>query len=705
MKFVNETLISDIRVVVAGEKKNRIVFSIGSDKVDLNWLKAEVPHGSRIAYVYLFSKDQNIRFLVNGKLLDTEGKAVVLLNNDFARVQIEVIDRSGEVFEKHIMVIRTIVDPENPFQTMEKGVHAESVTLFNGEVRSFISYVPDGARENTSGIYVVPDKNTDRFSAWKNLADQTDTQRVDEIWNRQQEKFIVIYLNEMTYGTTGEERAADIEYINKVQMVAASCRHYCICEAKHYLVGYGEGGTIAQMAAADASEEFIWAGLVTVGAGKVNSCWLEERGEEFACHLHHYIDPESKMRKKMLPMPIWFIDGRDKTDRTVLDYWLAANKINADDFTEDERKIKKYIRKKKWEDSDGDTETLHGRNRDLEAYRIWVSDIIPDKLEETVWFDFLSGVRRWVDAPGGDLRLTRDPIAEKGMCRYYEKVNGYMREWYVYVPDHIASETKKVPLVFVNHGYSGNGGLFAEQTQFYKVADKYHFIAVFPTAHPNNNTPGGNIPLPYWNISTDPTRVDDISFFRYMIDHTAQKYQIDRGRIYTTGVSWGSQISHTLCMNAPGVFAAAAMLSGFMFHGYTECISQVERSKERVQNAGGVPVYIITGTAGEMEKVICPLPPLPDNGSGKTLQAWCEMNGTDEPVNWDAIGRDWKDNPAYWKEGRWYGKEWGKEGVPMVRLEIVDGMPHATMYEENERVWEKWFRHFKRNKNGELIYC
>ena len=39
--------------------------------------------------------------------------------------------------------------------------------------------------------------------------------------DKQQEKFIVVYLNGLTYGTSAAERAADIDYVNKVYAAAS----------------------------------------------------------------------------------------------------------------------------------------------------------------------------------------------------------------------------------------------------------------------------------------------------------------------------------------------------------------------------------------------------------------------------------------------------------------------------------------------------
>ena len=64
--------------------------------------------------------------------------------------------------------------------------------------------------------------------------------------------------------------------------------------------------------------------------------------------------------------------------------------------------------------------------------------------------------------PGGSLRLTQDPVRDLGMEYRYEPVDGWMREWYVYIPQRVRQHPeKKVPLVFAVHGYSCTGEIYA----------------------------------------------------------------------------------------------------------------------------------------------------------------------------------------------------------------------------------------------------
>ena len=423
-----------------------------------------------------------------------------------------------------------------------------------------------------------------------------------------------------------------------------------------------------------------------------------------ASSLNGYNDMESSTRKSTipkstLPLPVWMIGSVDN-NANALAYWKTADHITDNDKVDGN--ITKYTRSADWT-ADEDAYKI---NRDTAAYRIWTSEGAPKNTESTIWNDFLFGVRRWMADPGGDLRVTKDPIKDLHMTRHYEEVGGWMREWYVYVPQ---SAQQKVPVVFANHGYTLNGGVYAGQTDWHKVADEKGFIVVFPSAIPGSISENGNAPFPAWNIAMDPTRMDEIEFFKYMLNDLEKTYSIDTGRVYATGHSWGSQMTHVLALNEPEMFAAVAPLSGFIFNAAV--FEQVEAAKAK-GSYPGVPVYMAAGTEGGTEWAICPVPLAEENSSGKTLSDWFALNGCTGSLDWSKIngGNEikgslaWQNGGAFTKSGRWYTMTCEKNGVPMVQAEIVDYMPHATMPEHSARVWNNWLSHYSRNADGTLVY-
>ena len=177
-------------------------------------------------------------------------------------------------------------------------------------------------------------------------------------------------------------------------------------------------------------------------------------------------------------------------------------------------------------------EPPYAPNQEKQAFRVCTSAIAgasadyANPLLRRIWKDFLYRQRRWMSGPGGDLRVTKDPVADLGMEYHYEGIGGWMREWYVYVPEQVKAQPEKpVPLVFAMHGYTCAGEIYAGNSEWYKVADKHGFIVVHPSATPgqmlmsNQACDPDNVPLPAWNFMHNaPDGPDELEFFRAMLE-------------------------------------------------------------------------------------------------------------------------------------------------------------------------------------------
>lgn len=125
------------------------------------------------------------------------------------------------------------------------------------------------------------------------------------------------------------------------------------------------------------------------------------------------------------------------------------------------------------------------------------------------------------------------------------KVAGVFRTYYMHAP---TSGLSKPPLVFMFHGYGGNGASEESGDKWFPIADREKFIAVYPNAIAGN-----------WNVSTTS---NDLTFILAIIDSIDAKYHIDRGRIYVAGFSQGAAMSQTCGCTHSDVFAAMAAASG-----------------------------------------------------------------------------------------------------------------------------------------------
>ncbi len=137
---------------------------------------------------------------------------------------------------------------------------------------------------------------------------------------------------------------------------------------------------------------------------------------------------------------------------------------------------------------------------------------------------------------------------------------GRERSYIVHVPKDTVSNPWPVVLNF--HG----GGSSAAGQQAYSLmdetADREGFLAVYP-----NGT--GVLPnrLLTWNAGSCcgyalNNKVDDVAFVRALLDNLATHAEIDRDRIYATGLSNGAMMAYWTAVQAPDLLAAIAPVAG-----------------------------------------------------------------------------------------------------------------------------------------------
>ena len=589
------------------------------------------------------------------------------------------------------------VDSKDPFKPLYQGTFEQTV-MVGGKKRRYLVYIPEGARPSTAGVFVLPEngKTADdawRDSWWRMIADTEETK----------EKLIVFFLEPENgkwdvnepYGKPD----GDVAYIDAVYLAGTQRFQFCVHESKFYLTGCREGGVLANMAAM--FNPAVWAGIVSVGGSAVPEAYRQAAAEDYCTNLDGFIDESHRkgIKKGEIPMPAWVIDDPDSpygTDNGTSAYWRRACGITeaghqtAPDVIE-------YIRTE---------EAPYTPNQEKEAFRVCTSARkgasadYANPILRRIWKSFLYRQRRWMSGPGGDLRVTRDPVADLGMEYHYEEIGGWMREWYVYVPQQVKENADKpVPLVFAMHGYTCSGEIYAGNSEWYKVADKYGFIVVHPTAIPgqmnaaNQACDPDNVPLPAWNFMHNaPDGPDELVFFRTLLERISADHSIDRTRVYATGHSHGSVMTQVLAMALTDLFAAAAPCSGILFQMPDMNIRELPELKNRADIE--LPIWMF---GGEQEPWLLPHIPAADNETGDSICIWRGINHM-EPEMPENFTEGWTVN------GRWHDLTYRRsDGAPMVNFTWVDYMPHATMTEMSFRIWEEFFSKFSR-ENGKVCY-
>ena len=588
------------------------------------------------------------------------------------------------------------VDRNDPMRPLYTGVFEKEVTV-GGVSRKYLVYIPEGARPSTAGLFLLPENGKtaeDMFEegTWRYIADSEETK----------EKLILFILEpvngrwntEETYGVPD----GDVAYVNAVWIRGCERFQFCVHESKFYLAGFREGGQIAQKAAMD--NPAVWAGIAAVGASYVEKDYTDRASRDYCTVLDGFEDPAHRknIRKGEIPMPAFIVKDPDvekqngRTDMT--DYWKASCGITENGHLISPS-VTEYVRS---------AEAPYSPNQEREAFRVWDAEIpgssenFASKYARLIWKGFLYHQRRWMSGPGGDLRVTKDPVADLHMEYHYDVIDGWRREWYVYVPQAVRDNPERpVPVVFAIHGYTCSGEIYAGNSEWYKVADRYGFIVVHPSAVPGTTdtktqaSDPGYMPLPAWNFSHAlPDGPDENRFFRELLRRVGEEHAVDRTRVYVTGHSHGSLMTQVLALTETGLFAAAAPCSGVMdMAGYDVSLLPDIQNRVRME----IPVWMF---AGEMEEWLLPHDLTDENSAGRSVRFWRSNNGITPE-----IPDDW--NAGWNVYGRWHDYFCkNAEGVETVRFTWVEYMPHATMTEMSFRIWEEFFSRFSR-VDGKII--
>jgi polyhydroxybutyrate depolymerase len=134
------------------------------------------------------------------------------------------------------------------------------------------------------------------------------------------------------------------------------------------------------------------------------------------------------------------------------------------------------------------------------------------------------------------------------------RVGARNRTFLVHVPPSYTG-LSPVPLVLDLHGLGSNSGQQAGLSGFRQKSDGAGFIVAWPQGVGNS-----------WNAfgccgTADFFNIDDPAFLRAVVARISQLGNINRSRIYITGLSNGGFMTHRMACVAADIFAAAAPVS------------------------------------------------------------------------------------------------------------------------------------------------
>lgn len=171
--------------------------------------------------------------------------------------------------------------------------------------------------------------------------------------------------------------------------------------------------------------------------------------------------------------------------------------------------------------------------------------------------------RRMERERAGDASIEA-PLTRAGDYTFTIQHDGLARRYRVHVPRQYAPSRPSALLVAL-HGGGGNMNYQASDERYglISASERKGFVVVFPNGY--SKRPDGSFAT--WNAArccgaARDQNVDDVGFIRQVIVNLARQMNIDRERVYATGMSNGGLMAYRLACEASDVFRAIAPVAG-----------------------------------------------------------------------------------------------------------------------------------------------
>lgn len=307
---------------------------------------------------------------------------------------------------------------------------------------------------------------------------------------------------------------------------------YNIDPSQIYVTGFSNGGGMANRIACDLSGRIAAVAPVAGGHFTDDSCDPERAVPIFAIHARldaHVLYDGGELT---MSIPDWSLE------------WAQRNGCNMTPIDETDTSVP--INVVSWRECRGDaTVTLTSMNSIGHSWSPEMTDLILAFFEE-------HRLTETQDQPEHE-----ETEYEPGDYVDVVFTMGTVREYTLHLPPQFDGETP-LPLVISIHGYTSSMQRNQSTTGFKSKADEEGFIVVFPQGRPVNAGDLGWYSRPNLPIGFP----DDIEFMRDLIDHLAAEVNIDRTRVYATGLSMGGGMTHRLGCDLSEYITAIAPVAG-----------------------------------------------------------------------------------------------------------------------------------------------
>ncbi len=516
----------------------------------------------------------------------------------------------------------------------------------DGEQKQIKFYIP---KDSHWALYYVlmnapAGMNADEFlveSGWAQLAEQ--------------EQFGIVIIDE-EFESEGERQ----KFIEAAYRFMSSAKYFKP-GTSYYAVGYGETG--------NAIEQFVMNNPMTFGAaafidaGDISYSVLKSIGIDKA-------DSRTSVQKHEVPTPAYIVEASVDDAKNVIDYWRSSNYVST--MPDHEGPYGESI----YTQIEDTMFTTHFNNLKVATLEKQ-ADYSDPALANGAW-NFMKEYFTYGSIATGWITGERADYDELGVKFKTFEQDGYLREYMVYVPDS-AADKDAAPAIFVAPGAGSTDTFMFDTSMWWKVAQDNGFIVVELTAPVT-----GNSTTSLHSVSWDNRSDRDLNYIKTVVAQVKADYNVDASRLYFTGQSQGSVLSHYVGMNLPEIFAAIGSTSA----GINAGMISVNDSTTPI------PYKLIVGEFDVMSWDFSGS----DAQTRKTVAHWVRTNKGGIP---DA---GYEVNSNLETGGRYVSYVWkNSQDIPVFDFTECHGRGHSVVVTDMAELW-RWFEHYSQDDEDNTYY-
>ena len=536
------------------------------------------------------------------------------------------------------------IDWSDPLNSLIFGMYSHELTMQDDSTRTLYQYIPTTWRYAQPEVAVAVPSGEDPIAFFENTG-----------WKDAAEKgpFAVVLMTAEDWTDQDEYVAAAYKFMNDRANVRT-------LKVAFYMVGYGDSAN-AVMKFAMTNNDTL-AGVAAFGVDSFDNS-LIELGKTTDTAL-------AGVKKCDVPVPMWIgVEEKTANAEELINYWKAVDQVSDQKFSNDfADEIYFYPAYK--------STTFEKTYQNIASVYVTegLEDVCTPAFTDNLYFNFLGRVRRTYSQTIRPLQYYAT-TEELGYDHYTFELNGVTREYWVYVPTAVKSSGEKAPLVLMGHGGGDSGEELIQYTSWYKAAEEKGFIVV--------NLMGSRAGTSFAASTTWAPA--DVEYVLNVREAVIANYPVDLTRVYMTGHSMGSLLTHYTVFQYPELFAAACGNDAYLaFDRMVDSIGGEENYHDDVM----IPFMINAGTedqnfkeGGQCYKIM-----------DEYIAVWCDRYGLDV-------------NQSYnYKNGLNFGSQYlNSQGVPMFVFQWNEGKIHCMDSEDPYAIWD-FLCNFSRGEDGTAYY-